>query len=404
MKKLRRKDNLNCLKDLKPVQFRDYVQVEGRQLDPAYLAKNGFDYPILVMNRDKLGLKLPTDFSGDFLVKKLGREFMVSVFDLENGQEHDLELGALVDAMKVEPKKRSNTYNCLNFNLSNTNIDLQVPDIVEALNWEKHWPAKDDRKPNLTKYCIFSMAGSFTDFHIHPTGASVWFHQFEGEKLFFFVKPTDSNLEHYKSWMQKDDLLSLINPELISVDQCQTLKLKEGQTLFIPAGYIHAVHTTKDSIALSGNFLHQFSMAMQLKIHQLDKDIGALKHLCFSYFEFTNWYALAQFPALLNMYKESIDRKFIKSRKGFDNLLNDSASYICCLLKWHNDYENLTKEQRKDSILVPNDFKSNTTRKKLMNSFVECINQMSNEPIELDFSSNKRKSSNFCKPKKAAKV
>ena len=41
--------------------------------------------------------------------------------------------------------------------------------------------------------------------------------------------------------------------------------VQEGQTLFIPTGWIHAVLTTEDSLVFGGNFLHSLNIQLQLK-------------------------------------------------------------------------------------------------------------------------------------------
>ena len=49
------------------------------------------------------------------------------------------------------------------------------------------------------------------------------------------------------------------------VDKCYKLVVKEGQTVFIPTGWIHAVSTPKDSLVFGGNFLHSLNIQLQLK-------------------------------------------------------------------------------------------------------------------------------------------
>ena len=49
------------------------------------------------------------------------------------------------------------------------------------------------------------------------------------------------------------------------VDKCYKLVAKEGQTVFIPTGWIHAVYTPEDSLVFGGNFLHSLNIQLQLK-------------------------------------------------------------------------------------------------------------------------------------------
>lgn len=55
-----------------------------------------------------------------------------------------------------------------------------------------------------------------------------------------------------------------------TVDKCARITLTEGNTFFIPTGWIHAVFTPKDSLVFGGNFLHSFGIDKQLKIAQVE--------------------------------------------------------------------------------------------------------------------------------------
>ena len=43
------------------------------------------------------------------------------------------------------------------------------------------------------------------------------------------------------------------------------LTVSAGDTILLPAGWIHAVHTVEDSLVFGGNFLHSLSIPLQLK-------------------------------------------------------------------------------------------------------------------------------------------
>jgi hypothetical protein len=40
------------------------------------------------------------------------------------------------------------------------------------------------------------------DFHIDFGGTSVWYHIFKGEKIFYFIQPTATNLSLYERWQR----------------------------------------------------------------------------------------------------------------------------------------------------------------------------------------------------------
>ena len=49
------------------------------------------------------------------------------------------------------------------------------------------------------------------------------------------------------------------------VNKCYICELKEGNTIFLPTGYIHAVFTPSDSIVFGGNFEHSYNIPLQIK-------------------------------------------------------------------------------------------------------------------------------------------
>ena len=48
----------------------------------------------------------------------------------------------------------------------------------------------------------------------------------------------------------------------------------EGQTVFIPSGWIHASYNLQDTIVLLGYFFHSYSTSMHLKILEQQKRCG----------------------------------------------------------------------------------------------------------------------------------
>ena len=104
---------------------------------------------------------------------------------------------------------------------------------------------------------------NFADFHIDFGGTSVWYHIFEGEKIFYFIQPTSNNLSLYERWQRMAGQSETFLGDM--VDKCYRLVIKQGQTVFIPTGWIHAVYTPKDSLVFGGNFLHSLNIQLQLK-------------------------------------------------------------------------------------------------------------------------------------------
>lgn len=49
------------------------------------------------------------------------------------------------------------------------------------------------------------------------------------------------------------------------------LDLRAGQTVLLPAGWIHAVYTPVDSIVFGGNFIHALSLRMSLIVNNIEE-------------------------------------------------------------------------------------------------------------------------------------
>lgn len=85
----------------------------------------------------------------------------------------------------------------------------------------------------------------------------------QGEKVFYMIKPTPANLSLYERWMLSSNQMETFFGDL--VDACYKMTVREGQTFFIPTGWIHAVLTTSDALIFGGNFLHNLNIPLQLQ-------------------------------------------------------------------------------------------------------------------------------------------
>jgi hypothetical protein len=171
-------------------------------------------------------------------------------------------------------------------------------------------------KPHVTKYCLMSAAGSYTDFHVDFGGTSVWYHLYTGTKIFHFLEPTITNINIYTNWAtnKKHDKTKkkvgttiaattsvtekyVFLPDLIHAagGVVHEVTVTQGQTLFIPSGWFHAVFTPIDSLVFGGNFLHQQSLDMQLQIHRLENVMKVGPEFRFPYFQKLLWYTARDF-------------------------------------------------------------------------------------------------------------
>ena len=67
------------------------------------------------------------------------------------------------------------------------------------------------------------IADCFTDFHIDFGGSSVWYHVIKGEKVFYVIRPTTSNLTLYEQWLKSSVQVRLWNVDDSLVDRLACL-------------------------------------------------------------------------------------------------------------------------------------------------------------------------------------
>lgn len=167
--------------------------------------------------------------------------------------------------------------------------DIDLEDDV----WDNETRTTSNKRP-VQFYCLMSVADSYTDFHIDFGGSSVYYHILKGVKTFFFIPPEDRYLKEYEKWCnsetQNDTWLGdLCNGNVTRVD------LHEGDTAFIPAGWIHSVWTPEDSLVIGGNFLTRLDYELQLKVANIEKTTRVPQKFRYPFFQKVMWYTLLKY-------------------------------------------------------------------------------------------------------------
>ena len=85
----------------------------------------------------------------------------------------------------------------------------------------------------------------------------------KGDKVFYLIEPTEQNLHIYENWLTAKNHSEIFLGD--KVKSCYRFEIKEGSTIFLPTGWIHAVYTPYDSFVFGGNFLHSYNIPLQLK-------------------------------------------------------------------------------------------------------------------------------------------
>ena len=79
-----------------------------------------------------------------------------------------------------------------------------------------------------------SVSDCYTDFHLDFGGTSVWYHILHGEKLFVLVPPSNNNYDLFLEWQQLGQQASIFFADTVA--ECAVVRLKAGDTLFLPSG------------------------------------------------------------------------------------------------------------------------------------------------------------------------
>ncbi|XP_037090902.1 lysine-specific demethylase 7B-like [Pollicipes pollicipes] len=269
------------------------VRLRGQQLTLPYLAQHGWDRPILLDSLEGLGMQLPpaNAFTVHDVENYVGSEREVDVIDVS--RQRDIHISMHDLAEYFSSRQRAETLNCISLEFSGTGLSalVEAPYIVRKLCWVTTlWPTPSPEgveKPTVTKYALISAADSYTDFHVDFGGTSVWYHVLQGEKIFYLIRPTASNLTLVPALAELHSRNSTFFGD--QVDACHRLSLRSGQTLLIPSGWIHAVYTPQDSLVFGGNFLCSLNVPLQIRVYELEKKSRTPLKFRFPSFETCHW-------------------------------------------------------------------------------------------------------------------
>ncbi|XP_040910891.1 histone lysine demethylase PHF8 [Toxotes jaculatrix] len=267
------------------------LKPSGAQLTVEFLEEHSFSVPVMVLRRDGLGMTLPpSSFSVSDVEHYIGADKEIDVIDVSRQCDLKMRLGDFVEY--YNSPNRDKVLNVISLEFSETRLSnlVETPKIVRKLSWvENLWPEESVfERPNVQKYCLMGVKDSYTDFHIDFGGTSVWYHVLRGEKIFYLISPTPANLALFERWSSSSNQNEMFFGD--QVDMCYKCSVKQGNTLFIPTGWIHAVLTPVDCLAFGGNFLHSLNIDMQLRAYEIEKRLSTADLFRFPNFETVCWY------------------------------------------------------------------------------------------------------------------
>jgi len=284
-------------------------ELRGDEFTVEYCQKSGFNLPVFVAEKHGLHLTVPdSSFSVTDVKNMVGGKRLLDVMDCSTQLNSEMMLRDW-EEWYMEPDRDGTKLNVISLEFSHTKLEdyVSAPRTVRQIDWTDNvWPVhlKEEQDeatnsmlkmkyPKVQKYCLMSVAGCYTDFHIDFGGTSVWYHLVRGQKVFWLIPPTDENLKKYEDWTMSGKQADSFFGDL--VDKCGRVVLREGNTFMIPSGWIHAVYTPVDSLVFGGNFLHSYSIEGQLRCAQIEETIKVPHKFRYPFFTELQWYALDKY-------------------------------------------------------------------------------------------------------------
>ncbi|XP_046386449.1 jmjC domain-containing histone demethylation protein 1-like isoform X1 [Ischnura elegans] len=283
-------------------------EMQGADFNLSYLQRHGFNTPLLFKEKAGLGLRVPScNFSINDVRMCVGSRRILDVMDVNT--QKNLEMTMKEWQKYYEEPQKEHLLNVISLEFSHTRLEnyVQTPALVRQIDWvDTVWPRhlKESQiestnvldemmYPKVQKYCLMSVRGCYTDFHVDFGGTSVWYHILKGSKIFWLIPPTERNLALYEQWVLSGKQSDVFFAD--TVERCARVKLHEGNTFFIPTGWIHAVYTPCDSLVFGGNFLHSFGIEKQLMTAQVEDSTHVPQKFRYPFFTEMLWYVLERY-------------------------------------------------------------------------------------------------------------
>ncbi|XP_063971927.1 histone lysine demethylase PHF8-like isoform X1 [Diachasmimorpha longicaudata] len=319
--------------------------VRGQQLTLQYLEANGFENPFIIDGKDGLDMTVPPpNFSVYDVASYVGGDREMDVIDVTRQNNVRMKLRDFVEYYNDPGRTRVFNVISLEFTATPLSQMVEAPYIARKLDWVNSvWPREmaDDhefKRPEVQKYCLMGVKDSYTDFHIDFGGTSVWYHVLKGEKVFYLIKPTPANIQLYHQWMSSSSQSETFFGD--QADACYKCVLKQGQTMMIPTGWIHAVLTPVDSLVFGGNFVHSLNIPMQIQIYELERKMKTPAKYQYPGFETINWLAAKK------LLKELKDLNH-DGKKCPEYFLQGIKALLVILKQWNTDkdYNTVSRSQ-----------------------------------------------------------
>ncbi|KAJ1814087.1 JmjC domain-containing histone demethylation protein 1 [Coemansia sp. RSA 2598] len=246
----------------------------GSQVTRDWIRNRDTNDPFIVESAEGLGMVMPDpSITVREIASIIGEDAPVSVMDVLTQEE--LKGWTLGDWAKYyHSDDRRRVLNVISLEISDTDLGKRIrrPRVVDEIDVvEKYWPEskrKPKKFPKVKAYCLMSVQNAYTDFHVDFSATWVYYHVLSGEKVFYLIPPTPSNMRKFESWSKSPEQSVSLFAE--HVKQCFEVRVKAGNTLFIPAGWVHAVFTPVDTVVIGGNFMVMQSLNTHIGVYKLE--------------------------------------------------------------------------------------------------------------------------------------
>ncbi|KTG38462.1 hypothetical protein cypCar_00031544, partial [Cyprinus carpio] len=260
-----------------------------------YVQREALRTPLVFKAKDGLGIRMPDpEFTVSEIKGLVGSRRAVDVMDVSTQKGSEMSMAQFVRYYETPEDERDKLLNVISLEFSHTKLEnlIKRPTVVDLVDWvDNMWPRHLKQKqteatnvmsemkyPKVQRYCLMSVKGCFTDFHIDFGGTSVWYHVFKGRKVFWLIPPSPHNLSLYEDWVLS------------------------GKQSDIFLGWIHAVYTPEDTLVFGGNILHSFNIPMQLTVYEIENRTKVHSKFRYPFFYEMCWYVLERYVNCLTRH------------------------------------------------------------------------------------------------------
>ncbi|MCJ1314188.1 JmjC domain-containing histone demethylation protein 1 [Agyrium rufum] len=351
--------------------------------------------------QDALDMIIPQGLTVRTVSALYGPDENIEVIDVKSQDGEDKKRWTLRKWVEYYESKEPNKTirNVISLEVSQSRLGrlIRRPKVVRDMDLQDSvWPDELKEKgdyPKVQFYCLMSVADCFTDFHIDFGGSSVYYHILKGKKTFFFIPPHEKNLKKYEDWNKsRAQNWTFLGDQ---TKECYRVDLSEGDTMLIPAGWIHAVWTPEDSLVIGGNFLTRLNFDMQIRVAQIEKATDVPRKFRYPQFQKVMWFTAMRYLED-DPLPESVTQSLLSGQSygrdvpTYDEFNPDEAVYDSEPEKFHARYYSKSEldglpglaRYLQRTALIAMEIIKNGISVKSRNAVKKSIPKLSGEPLD----------------------